>query len=170
MARKVIKYHDSEIKNIVRSVSLLADAGASTLVVAIAEAVDDVSVGNVEQVRTGNYVQAINFEINFNFEGNITAVIDWYIWKNLAGVMTRVNPAITGTVTDDSRRYRLLEGMEMPAGINNSGAVKRMGTILVPKHLQRMGKADKFEFVWRASATGGVTDVCAKFIYKSKKP
>ncbi len=169
MARKVVKYHDSEIKNIVRFSNLLSDAGTA-VAVTIAEAVDDVQVGSTSQVRTGNYVQAINFEINFNIEGNITGIYDWYIWKRLANSITQVDPRNVGLVSDDSRRYRLIEGMEMPAGINNSGPVKRMGLLMVPKHLQRMGKADKFVLVYVSSFAGNIADVCGKFIYKSKKP
>ncbi len=170
---KIIKFHSAEVKNIVRFSNLL-EAGAVIRTVTVAEAVDDVQVGNTSQVRTGNLVQAINFELNFNIEGSITTVIDWYFVKdNGAFLSTSVgvtNPSSTGAVGDDQRRYRMLEGMEMPAGINNSSAVKRAGLLMIPKHLQRMGKADRILFVYFVTASGNVADVCGKFIYKSKKP
>ncbi len=162
------KLYSSVVKNIVRVSNLLSDASA-VVVAVIAVATDDWTVGTTNQVSTGKYVQAINFEINFNFEGNITAIYDWYIWKN-ENQAVRTSPALTGLVADDTRRLRLLEGMEMPAGINNSSAIKRIGTVLIPKHMQRLGKNEQWEFVYVASVAGNVSDVCAKFIYKVKEP
>ena len=131
-------------------------------------------VGSTNQVRTGNYIQAINFELNWNVEGNITTVVDWYFLKDVGSFISTaagfVSPAATGVVTDDQRRYRLMEGMEMPAGINNAGAVKRQGTLLIPQHLQRMGKGDRWYLVYVVAAAGNIVDACGKFIYKTKKP
>ncbi len=170
---KHINFHTAEVKNIVRFSNLL-ESGGTVRNVVIAEAVDDVQVGSTNQVRTGYLVQAINFDINLNHEGNITAVLDWYFIKDAgAFISTSVgltSPALTGLVTDDQRKFRLLEGMEMPAGINNSQANKLKGLLLIPKIYQRMGKADRILFVYVSSAAANAVDACGKFVYKSKKP
>ncbi len=170
---KTIKFHSAEVKNIVRFSNLLEAAGTVRVVV-IASAVDDVQVGSTSQVRTGNLVQAVNFDINLNLEGSITAVMDWYFIKDNMGVLQAsaglVSPALTGLVTDDQRRFRLLEGMEMPSGVNNSQAQKLKGLLLIPKPYQRMGKGDTILFVYVSTGSGNIVDACGKFVYKSKKP
>ncbi len=56
--------------------------------------------------------------------------------------------------------------MEMPAGINNSSSVKRIGTLLIPKGKQRMSEGDEWLLTYFVAASGSIADSCGHFIYK----
>ncbi len=144
--------------------SNLLEAGAVLREVQIAQGKNTQDIADpLDEVKTGSQVKAIFFEINFNLEGNVTQIIDWCFVKLHQGqTIAELDPAIPGT---PARSQRFLWGMEMPAGINNSSAVKRIGTLLIPKGKQRMSENDKWSFLYRSSASGQV-DVCGHFIYK----
>lgn len=103
--------------------------------------------------------------MNFNIEGNLTAIFDWAFIKIKSGQVatTQFDPAIPHLPT---RSQKFLWGMEMPAGINNSSAIKRIGTLLIPKGQQRMSENDQWVLVYRSTAGAGQEDFCAHFIYK----
>ncbi len=117
----------------------------------------------LDEVKTGSIIKAIFFEINFNFEGNTTQILDWDIVKLHQGQsIAELDPTIPGL---PARSQKFLWGMEMPAGINNSSSVKRIGTLLIPKGKQRMSENDKWAFLYRTSSSG-LVDVCGHFIFK----
>ncbi len=148
-------------KHEIRTVALLANGGTVKEVV-IAQGKDEPTGNN--QVKSGSVIKAIIFEINFNFESNITAIIDWAIVKRKFGQTANdFDPAVPMAAT---RSGKFLWGMEMPAGINNSSSIKRVGTLLVPKGKQRMSEDDIWSFLYRSSAGVGQEDVCSHFIYK----
>ncbi len=144
--------------------SNLLEVGAALREVQIAQGKNTQDISDpLNEVKTGSLVKAIFFEINFNFEGNTTQVLDWTIVKLHQGQgIAELDPTLPGT---PARSQRFLWGMEMPAGINNSSAVKRIGTLLIPKGKQRMSENDKWSFLYRTSSTATV-DVCGHFIYK----
>ncbi len=149
------------VKHEVRVSTLLATGGSIKSVV-LATAKNIVVVD--DDVKTGSVIKAIFFEANFNTEGNITAIFDWAIVKRKTGqTATDYDPAVPNL---PSRSGKFLWGMEMPAGINNSSAVKRIGTLLIPKGKQRMSEGDVWTFLYRSSAGAGQEDFCAHFIYK----
>ncbi len=143
--------------------SNLLEAGAAVKNVVIASAVNVPSADN--EVKTGALIKAIFFELNFNVEGNITTIIDWAIIKQRSGQSTAsdFNPATPNLPT---RSQKFLWGMEMPAGINNSASVKRIGTLLIPKGKQRLSEGDFWIFVYFYAASGSIADTCGHFIYK----
>ncbi len=145
--------------------SKLLEAGGTVKVVSIAIAKNLQDVSNDNHVKTGSVVKAIFFELNFNFEGNITAIFDWAIIKGRVGQVfaTEFDPAIPN---QPARSQVFLWGMEMPAGINNSSAIKRIGTLLIPKGKQRMSEDDQWALVYRSTASAGQEDACGHFIYK----
>ncbi len=151
-------------KHEVRYSDLLASGGSVKQQI-IALAKDPQDVTNINDVKTGSVIKAIFFELNWNFEGNITGVVDWCIVKLRTGqtVVADVDPAIPGQPT---RSQVFLWGMEMPAGINNSSAIKRIGTLLIPKGKQRMSEGDHWALAYRTSAGAGQEDACGHFIYK----
>ncbi len=115
-------------------------------------------------VKTGSLIKAIFFENNYNFEGNLTAIFDWAIIKKKTGqAVSTFDPAIPN---QPNRSQVFLWGMEMPAGINNSSAVKRIGTLLIPKGKQRMSEGDSWNLLYRSTAGVGQEDACGHFIYK----
>ncbi len=150
------------VKHEVRYSDLLA-AGGSVKSVIIAQAVDVPATDT--QVKTGSLIKAIFFENNYNFEGNITGTYDWAIIKARTGqsITGLFNPSVPQLPT---RSQKFLWGMEMPAGINNSSAVKRIGTLLIPKGKQRMSEGDSWELVYFSTASAGQEDACGHFIYK----
>ncbi len=149
------------VKHEIRYSNLLA-AGGSIKSVTIARAENVPAADN--EVKTGSVIKAIFFEKNYNFEGNVTAIFDWAIVKARAGqAITDFDPAIPNQA---NRSQVFLWGMEMPAGINNSSSVKRIGTLLIPKGKQRMSEDDKWLLVYRSTVGAGVEDACGHFIYK----
>ncbi len=149
--------------------SNLLETGATFRAVEIAFGVNVESISSDTHVKTGALIKAINFEINFNIEGNVTSLYDWAIIKVPTGVTinaTNYNPAVPNLPT---RSHKFLWGMEMPAGINNSSAVKRIGTLLIPKGKQRIAEGDSWQFVYFLAAAGDIADVCGHFIYKEYK-
>ncbi len=152
------------VKHEVRYSNLLASGGSIKTIV-IAEAKNTEDIASDTDVKTGSIIKAIFFENNYNFEGNITAIYDWQIVKFKFGQasVTDMDPAIpNGPI----RSQKFLWGMEMPAGINNSSSVKRIGTLLIPKGKQRMSEGDRWELNYRSSAGAGGEDACGHFIYK----
>ncbi len=152
------------IKHETRYSSLLA-AGGTVKSKLIAEA-KNVPIDSPTEVKTGSLIKAIFFENNYNFESNITGTFDWAIYKLRTGqdiADADFDPAIPFTPT---RSQKFLWGMEMPAGINNSSAVKRIGTLLIPKGKQRMAEGDRWYLVYRSTASAGQEDACGHFIYK----
>ncbi len=152
------------VKHEIRFSNLLA-AGGSVKTVAIANAKNTVDIVNDNDVKTGSLIKAIFFELNFNLEGNVTSIFDWAIIKKKQGqaLTTEFDPAIPN---QPARSQVFLWGMEMPAGINNSSAVKRIGTLLIPKGKQRMAEGDQWHLVYRSAVGAGVEDACGHFIYK----
>ncbi len=144
--------------------SNLLEAGATVRSVEVALAVDR-AVASDTQVKAGCLIKAIFFELNFNVEGNITSVIDWCLVKTKAG-QTDTSILAPASPNVPARSQRFLWGMEMPAGINNSSSVKRIGTLLIPKGKQRMAESDKWSFLYFFSASGSIADACGHFIYK----
>ncbi len=143
--------------------SNLLEAGAGVKSVVIASAVQVPSAD--DEVKSGAVLKAIFFELNFNVEGNITTVVDWALIKQRSGQSSAsdFNPSVPNLPT---RSQKFLWGMEMPAGINNSSAVKRIGTLLIPKGKQRMSEGDFWVFVYFYAASGNIADTCGHFIYK----
>ncbi len=142
----------------------LLEAGAtlSSVRIAIAKNTQDIS-DPLTQCKTGCVVKAIFFELNFNFEGNITQTLDWCIAKKKQGqTNAEFDPSTPG---QPARSQVFLWGMEMPAGINNSSAVKRIGTLLIPQGKQRMSENDEWILLYRSSGSG-LTDACGHFIWK----
>ncbi len=150
-------------KHEVRFSNLLA-AGGTVKTVQIALAVDR-AVASDTQVKAGSVIKAIFFELNFNFEGNITGVFDWCLVKTKEDqdIDAILDPAVPNV---PARSQRFLWGMEMPAGINNSSAIKRIGTLLIPKGKQRMAEADQWSLLYRSTASAGQEDACGHLIYK----
>ncbi len=149
--------------------SNLLETGATFRAVEIAFGVETETISTDTHVKTGSLIKAIHFEVNFNIEGNVTSLYDWAIIKVPSGVVisaTNYNPAVPNLKT---RSHKFLWGMEMPAGINNSSAVKRIGTLLIPKGKQRMAEGDSWQFVYFLAAAGDIADVCGHFIYKEYK-
>ncbi len=144
--------------------SLLLEAGAvlRTIVIATAKNTPDVTLDT--DVKTGSVIKAIFFEHNWNVEGNITTVLDWCIAKRKFGQpASGWNPAIPNQA---NRSQVFLWGMEMPAGINNAGSVKRIGTLLIPKGKQRMSEGDEWFLNYVFAASGNIADSCGHHIYK----
>ncbi len=151
------------VKHEVRYVDLLA-TGGSVKIVTIAKAKNTPDISSDEQVKTGSVIKAIFFENHYNTEGNVTGVFDWAIQKAKSGqTFSSFDPAIPNLPT---RSQKFLWGMEMPAGINNSSAVKRIGTLLIPKGKQRMSEDDAWILTYRSSVGAGQEDACGHFIYK----
>ncbi len=151
---------DSE-KHEIRYSDLLASGGAIKDVL-IANAVKDPSA--ITEVKTGSLIKAIFFENNYNTEGNITAIFDWGIYKIKVGQATsQFDPAIP---SQSNKSQKFLWGMEMPAGINNSAAIKRIGTLLIPKGKQRMAEGDAWRLIYRSTTGASQEDACGHFIYK----
>ncbi len=149
--------------------SNLLETGATFRAVEIAFAVNVEDISQDSHVKTGSVIKAITFEENWNVEGNITTVIDWAIIKVPSGVTindSNYNPATPNLKT---RSHKFLWGMEMPAGINNSSSVKRIGTLLIPKGKQRMAEGDSWQLVYFFAASGSIADACGHFIYKEYK-
>ncbi len=144
--------------------SQLLEAGAVLREIPIALGKNTQDIADpLTDVKTGSLIKAIFFELNFNFEGNVTQVLDWAFVKLHQGQsIAELDPSIGG---QPARSQRFLWGMEMPAGINNSSAVKRIGTLLIPKGKQRMSESDKWTFLYRSSSSA-LIDVCGHFIYK----
>ncbi len=144
--------------------SNLLEAGAVLRTVVIADGKNVEDITSDVHVKTGSLIKAIFFELNFNVEGNITTLVDWQINKLRAGQATGTfDPAIPN---QNNRSQTFLWGMEMPAGINNSGSVKRIGTLLIPKGKQRMAEGDTWFLQYRYAASGNIADSCGHFIYK----
>ncbi len=153
------------VKHEVRFSNLL-ETGATFRSVQIAAGKNTADIAVDTDVKTGSLLKAIFFELNFNVEGNITTVIDWALIKVPTGVSFTAgnyNPAVPNKPT---RSQTFLWGMEMPAGINNSSAVKRIGTLLIPKGKQRMSEGESWQFVYFVAAAGDIADLCGHFIYK----
>ncbi len=132
------------------------------MVIATAKNTADVSLDT--DVKTGSLIKAIFFEHNWNVEGNVTIVIDWCLAKLKSGqTTTGFDPAIPN---QPNRSQVFLWGMEMPSGINNAGAVKRIGTLLIPKGKQRMSEGDQWFLQYRFSGSGNIADACGHHIYK----
>ncbi len=149
------------VKHENRFSDLLATGGSIKNVV-IAVAVNNASADT--EVKTGSLIKAIFFELNFNFEGSVTGIFDWILVKKKTGQSaTAFDPAIPN---QPNRSQVFLWGMEMPAGINNSSAVKRIGTLLIPKGKQRMAEGDSWNFFYRSTVGAGQEDACGHFIYK----
>ncbi len=149
------------VKHEIRFSTLLATGGSIKNVV-LATGVNVPSTD--QQVKTGSLIKALFFEINFNFESNITAIFDWLIVKIKTGqAASGFDPAIPNQA---NRSQDFLWGMEMPAGINNSSAIKRIGTLLIPKGKQRMSEGDSWNFLYRSTAGANQEDACGHFIYK----
>ncbi len=144
--------------------SNLLEAGATVREIVIAVAVDR-AVASDDEVKAGSLIKAIFFENNYNVEGNITTIVDWGIIKTKAG-QTATSLLPPATPNGAARSQRFLWGMEMPAGINNSSAVKRIGTLLIPKGKQRMAEGDKWSLLYFYTASGNIADSCGHFIYK----
>ncbi len=142
----------------------LLEAGAVLRTIQLAEGKNTQDIADpLDEVKTGSVIKAIFFEVNFNLEGNVTQTIDWCIGKLKSGQgSAELDPTIPGL---PARSQKFLWGMEMPAGINNSSSVKRIGTLLIPKGKQRMSELDKWVFLYRSSGSG-LVDVCGHFIYK----
>ncbi len=144
--------------------SNLLEAGGTVrkVVIATAKNTEDISLDT--DVKTGSLIKAIFFENNWNFEGNITAVVDWNIVKIKQGQPdSGFNPGIPNQI---SRSQTFLWGMEMPSGINNSSSVKRIGTLLIPKGKQRMSEGDVWALMYLTTTGAGGSDSCGHFIYK----
>ncbi len=149
------------VKHEIRFSTLLATGGSIKNVV-LATGVNVPSTD--QQVKTGSLIKALFFEINFNFESNITAVVDWVLVKIRTGqAASGFDPAIPNQA---NRSQIFLWGMEMPAGINNSSAIKRIGTLLIPKGKQRMSEGDSWNLLYRTTAGTNQEDACGHFIYK----
>ncbi len=144
--------------------SNLLEAGAAQRVVTIATGKNTADISLDTDVKTGSLVKAIFFELNFNIEGNVTSFFDWAICKLSTGQNTNnFSPATPNLPT---RSQKFLWGMEMPAGINNSSAIKRIGTLLIPKGKQRMAEGDAWFLTYFLAAAGDIADACGHFIYK----
>ncbi len=151
------------VKHEIKYSNLLeAGAGLKNVPIAIAKNTVDISADN--HVKTGSLIKAIFFELNWNVEGNITSIIDWALVKTKTGQpISDFNPSLPNLPT---RSQKFLWGMEMPAGINNAGSVKRIGTLLIPKGKQRMSEGDQWFLVYFFGASGSIADSCGHFIYK----
>ncbi len=151
------------VKHEVRYSNLLETGGAvKQVIIALAKNTQDISLDT--DVKSGSVIKAIFFENNWNVEGNSTSVIDWQLVKVKSGQTSAIfDPAIPNLPT---RSQVFMWGMEMPAGINNSSAIKRMGTLLIPKGKQRMSEGDQWLLLYRFSVSGANADACGHFIYK----
>lgn len=149
-------------KNVTRWSNLLQDGG-TTNTVDLVHGVDS-PTDYTKEVEIGSTVKAVFVEFNANFEGNVTGIIDWFVWKNVGGASSTPNPAAQGN--NVLRRFVLHSGMEMPAGINNSQAVKRIFVVKIPPKLRRIGDGDKIQFVYRSTTGVGSVDLCGTAIYK----
>jgi len=164
LVRRSSKVVIDSVKHEIRYSNLL-QAGGAVRDIIIAQAKNTVDiVDNTTDVKTGCVIKAIIFELNWNTEGSITQVTDWQIVKTKSGQGAAIfNPSVPNLPT---RSQTFMSGMEMPAGINHSSAVKRMGTLLIPKGKQRMSEGDIWRLFYNFSGSGNIADACGKFIYK----
>ncbi len=144
--------------------SQLLESGGVIRNIDIATAKNTVDVSGDADVKTGSLIKAIFFELNFNHESNLTAIVEWALVKVKSGQANSIfNPSTPNLPT---RSQKFLWGMEMPAGINNSSSVKRIGTLLIPKGKQRMSEGDRWVLFYFSSAGVDQADTCGHFIYK----
>ncbi len=153
----------NSVKNIVDGVFLGVTA-ATVTPVTLAEGVNDYT-GGTTQVPVGATVSSLYLFVQIISSTTGTANADWFIIKNIAGQLTIPVPGATGGTPVRSKILHEEKGLP---GNSSDGAypLTFKGVIKIPKGMQRMAEADKWELRLRSA---DAYNACVKCIYKFYK-
>ncbi len=117
---------------------------------------------SANEVDIGATIKWIFFEVNLGAE-TITnpKIVHWIIWKNPQGALTQTPSSPDPT----TKRWIVKRGMEMLPK-NVSTVTKRIGSVRVPKWMQRMAEGDIWTFSYIVTSAKTV-NVCGIFIYRT---
>ncbi len=152
-------------KNIVPNITAGTDGTTASVIVAIT--VDSALNTVATQVERGCVIKAIWMELWMRpAEEDIvglTTVVDAYFIKNPG---TNLTLPAAGTVGTSNEKKFVLKNWKGLIAAQTFGAQPYTwkGWIKIPKHMQRMGADDLFQFVFEYNGTAGVT--CTNFVYK----
>ncbi len=119
----------------------------------------NVSVGNEDVI--GVSIRWFYFEFQFSAETiTNTKIIHWQFVRRPADNVV----GIPSTYYTADKRFIIKRGMEMlPKDVNH--VIKRVFSIKVPKHLQRLGRDDVWEFQYIATSAETINS-CGFAIYR----
>ncbi len=161
-------------KNISELSSVIA-AATNTVALSIADAVDNPTLSQLDEVERGCVINGMFFSCFFIAEGgeisNEVPLVDWYIIKNPGGSFASVfdstnlpTPGSTGVHVNKRYIVHTEKGLTGGGDVSLAGIpMVFKGVIAFPKHLRRMNSGDKWQLCVR---TNFATKFCAQAIYK----
>ncbi len=123
------------------------------------------------QVETGSHVKSIYFETNLNGVDNSgsVAVFHWMVYKSPSFEIGTLDPT---TYDASTKRWIIKRGMEMlpeiPIGSGGTVQTKRIFVVKIPRHMQRMGEADRMVLTYKSTSASGI-NYCGITIFKEFK-
>ncbi len=166
MARRFNSLHPIHSEKRETTWSNLGENASTVKNVVLLSTVDSPTGGN--QCSIGSHVKWIYVEFNLNGVDNsgTVQVFHWQIMKNIRGQTAVVDPAVYDQVI---KALILKRGMEMlpqiPIGSGGTVQTKRIFTVKIPKHLQRMGDNDSIVLSYKSTSTSGI-NFCGISIFK----
>ncbi len=161
-------------KNISEFSGILA-ASTNTVALDIADAVDNPTLAQLDEVERGSVINGFFFSCFFYTEGgeiaNEVPLVDWYVIKNPGNSFGNTfnatslpTPGATGIHVNKRYIFHTEKGLAGGGEVSLNGVPMIFkGVIVIPKHMRRMNSGDKLLFCARANFA---TKFCAQAIYK----
>ncbi len=146
--------------------SNLGQDASSVKNVVLANTVDSPTSGN--QCSIGSHIKWLYVEFNLNGVDNsgTVQVFHWQIYKNLKGQTAVFSPATYDTVVKSAIVKRGMEMLpQIPIGSGGTVQTKRIFTIKIPKHFQRMADSDQFVLSYISTSNSAI-NFCGISIFK----
>ncbi len=149
-----------------------AVAGGVTSTVILAQAVQNPSLGNVEEINWGSVINSIYARVELLATNNsFSSVPRVYmsIMKNPGNNLAVPYPANVGA--SDNKRFVIHQEMTMVGGNGSTTPFPRTmfaGVVKIPKGYRRFGVNDRLlmSFSLDVGDTGGISNACVQCIYK----
>lgn len=127
-------------------------------------------------VRNGSLVKNISIEVDFFDYSIATIYFDFYVWFNINGTQTVVNPA-GGVNISHTKNQVFHQGGSMIAnaqatavGVYAGNPIKFRFNLAIPKSWQQVNEGDKIQFVFVSSQNSNTSSIKFRAIYKEIFP
>lgn len=118
-------------------------------------------------VRNGSIIRSINFEVDWLDSSGAPNSFDFYIWFNINGTQTVVNPS-GGANISHTKNQIMHQGGCLAANLNT--VHKFRFHLTIPNSWKQINEGDKIQFIFIGGANSATSSIKMRAIYKEIFP
>lgn len=137
---------------------------------------DPIAAGGENKVRAGSILTSIILQLDYDeFSNSVQALMDWYVWYNIAGVQgladpSAVNPSLTKNQIFHQDGAMSFLDQRTSIGVIDHHMNSWRVQINIPKQYRQINDGDKIQLVIKSNINAATQSYKIKAIYKEYYP